>query len=956
MAINVPFKFLDSYTKNDREIFFGRDTEIEELYTKVFQSRLLLVYGASGTGKSSVVNCGLANKFQDSDWLPIHIRKGLDINQSMLKQIFRETITQVRLNPDDKPEKTLFKLLNSVYLDHFKPIYLIFDQFEELFIFGDREEWADFIRSIDFLMGSDLTIHFLFIVRGEYLEYLSEFEDIIPDFFDNRIRIEKMTRKKALECIEGPCRKFSIKLEENFAENLLKKLSPDKAEIELTFLQVFLDRIYRTAETKANGKTQHFFANNQIERLGQIGDVLAEFLDEQIFQMNNPKSTLTVLKSFVSLEGTKKLNLITDVRDFTESLGEKMDPGKCDEIIRELVNRRILREKDEAGRYELRHDSLARKVYEKITIQEHELLDVKQFLTYSLTEYRKRRFLLNDADLAYIEPFEDRLVLDRETREFIRESRKQSHKRHRTRRRFIIIGIVIVILMITSLLGFFYSQQQKKKAEEMASLARDESAKALEQRAVAENQRILAEQKEEEAALQANMAEEQRLKAEISRTEAEKQRVIALQQKQSAEERKLQADKARQKSEISEKNARMQKEIANQERSRALQFRMISTARAMSVKSVQLQDPEQKALVALQAWQFNREFKGNSYDPDIYNALYEARKDYFGDLFNQSRGHEGSVQSIITSGSSIWTTGSDGRILKWKTGQFKAIPELFARTGQINRSLAINPQGTLIATGTDEGYLFIFDLLSGKETLKVKVHEGNVNDIAFMENPLRLISIAEDGLIKSTDLNGHSKLLGKEDQRLNSLSIYPSGSFLLVAANDGKIRRLDPADGSQKEIFRQSDDQATKVTFSHNGHYAAFGFNSGRLILWDVDRSEMVTALSGHSAAVTDIKFGPGDQFLITTGYDRSARVWKLDQLQELPITLSDHQSWVMSAGFTGDGQWVLTGQFDKVLKAYPLDMSRLAAGLCEKIGRNLTQEEWRDFVAKDINYINTCR
>ena len=66
-----PFKFLDSYTKDDRAIFFGRDREIEELYHRVFESKIMLVYGVSGTGKSSLIHCGLANKFQDTDWLPL---------------------------------------------------------------------------------------------------------------------------------------------------------------------------------------------------------------------------------------------------------------------------------------------------------------------------------------------------------------------------------------------------------------------------------------------------------------------------------------------------------------------------------------------------------------------------------------------------------------------------------------------------------------------------------------------------------------------------------------------------------------------------------------------------------------------------------------------------------------------------------------------------------------------
>jgi hypothetical protein len=37
--MNSPFKFLDSYTKEDRDIFFGRDREIEELYQRIFESR-----------------------------------------------------------------------------------------------------------------------------------------------------------------------------------------------------------------------------------------------------------------------------------------------------------------------------------------------------------------------------------------------------------------------------------------------------------------------------------------------------------------------------------------------------------------------------------------------------------------------------------------------------------------------------------------------------------------------------------------------------------------------------------------------------------------------------------------------------------------------------------------------------------------------------------------------------
>lgn len=45
-----PFKFLDSFTKDDKDIYFGREREVEELYARIFQGKLLLVYGLSGTG------------------------------------------------------------------------------------------------------------------------------------------------------------------------------------------------------------------------------------------------------------------------------------------------------------------------------------------------------------------------------------------------------------------------------------------------------------------------------------------------------------------------------------------------------------------------------------------------------------------------------------------------------------------------------------------------------------------------------------------------------------------------------------------------------------------------------------------------------------------------------------------------------------------------------------------
>lgn len=96
-----PFKFLDSYTQADKDIFFGREEEIEQLYEMLFQSDLLLIYGASGTGKTSLIQCGLANKFKPFDWFPIPIRRKSNLNDSIEQALTEAAGTENKAEIDD---------------------------------------------------------------------------------------------------------------------------------------------------------------------------------------------------------------------------------------------------------------------------------------------------------------------------------------------------------------------------------------------------------------------------------------------------------------------------------------------------------------------------------------------------------------------------------------------------------------------------------------------------------------------------------------------------------------------------------------------------------------------------------------------------------------------------------------------------------------------------------------
>ncbi|MFC2080141.1 hypothetical protein ACFLRQ_01565 [Bacteroidota bacterium] len=487
--MNSPFKFLDSYTKEDAAIFFGRDRETEELYQKVFESKVILLYGVSGTGKSSLIDCGLGNKIDDSDWLPLSIRRGSGIIESLWQKLSELDLTvspspHHPVSPSNISPEQIVKKIQSVYLDHFKPIYLIFDQFEELFIFGSREEREEFITIARAIMDADIQCKMLFSIREEYLANITEFERKVPEIMQNRMRVEKMSRSKAIEVICGPCSVNGIELEEGFEEALMNKLVPEGNEVELTYLQVYLDKIFKEATGTthyAKSTTQNessspdsktlTFPLSILDQLGTVGDLLGSFLEDQVKLLENPESGLAILKSFVSVKGTKRQITHEEVFESCKTLGTEVKDEPLKELINKFVDLRILRDKNENGRYELRHDSLAAKIFEKITLVEKEIMEVRMFIENAFAAYQARKTLLSDDDLKYIEPYEDRLFLVKELQDFVAKSKHDFEAKKRSFKRIISISIIGFTLLIAAGAYYFYQQSQDRDVTDLTLMS-----------------------------------------------------------------------------------------------------------------------------------------------------------------------------------------------------------------------------------------------------------------------------------------------------------------------------------------------------------------------------------------------------------------------------------------------------------------------------------------------------
>lgn len=486
-----PFKFLDAYTLADKDAFFGREQETDDLYRMVFKTPLLLIYGISGTGKTSLIQCGLASRFDGPDWFPIFIRRQNNINES-LKQILKSVL-------GEDLQASLVENISYLYRFYLRPVYLIFDQFEELFILGNREEQLQFINDLQALVAAKLPCKVILTMREEYIGQLYDFEKVIPTLFDFRLRLEPMNNTKVKSVMQQSFQRFNIMVEapeEERLQQMLDNLSAGKSGIQLPYLQVYLDRLYRedfqrtyTRERTGEELPPLTFTKAEIQNFGRIENVLEKFSQEQESSIQSqllqkypklpPQTVRQVLDAFVTEEGTKRpirfqrkgKEIVVDEK--IKELLPEMPASALTECLESLERSRILRFAGEI--IELAHDSLAALIDRQRTDQQRQLNELKRRLQYAYDEYARSGEYLSRRQLSAFEELLPQLRLEPEIQQFINDSRQnvegqeraeieRQKKELRVVRRFLIV--VSGVALIAFGLGFWaYQQNGRLKAQ-----------------------------------------------------------------------------------------------------------------------------------------------------------------------------------------------------------------------------------------------------------------------------------------------------------------------------------------------------------------------------------------------------------------------------------------------------------------------------------------------------------
>jgi hypothetical protein len=326
MQLKSSIKFLDSYEKRDRLYYFGRGEEIKALYDKIKDSRITVVYGSSGTGKTSLIQCGLANEFSSSDWFEIIIRKrrGISLNASTFFAIQEKAKTTIPSPADINQinDDYLTNALKILYRDYFRSIYLLYDQFEELFIQGEDDEKIAFFSFLKKCNESNIDLKILLIIREEWLGSLDEFVTKDLNLMDNRFRLDKLSKIPVIDVIKDILGTYGItsfeKVDDNndphydtaylVYDNI--KGGPINKPVDLPYLQVYLERLIKILPDNITELKKQY-----VDSIGRLDDVLSVFIEEEVkiiadkiedSQQCKVGDIWAVLNALVSVDGTKQ--------------------------------------------------------------------------------------------------------------------------------------------------------------------------------------------------------------------------------------------------------------------------------------------------------------------------------------------------------------------------------------------------------------------------------------------------------------------------------------------------------------------------------------------------------------------------------------------------------------------------------------------------------------------------
>ena len=318
-------------------------------------------------------------------------------------------------------------------------------------------------------------------------------------------------------------------------------------------------------------------------------------------------------------------------------------------------------------------------------------------------------------------------------------------------------------------------------------------------------------------------------------------------------------------------------------------------------------------------------------------------------------GHDAAVVRVDFSsdGTRLTTSSDDGTVKVWDITPGGG-HEWLSLPGQ--GGLAYSPDGSLLAIGSEEGDVHIYEAASGRRSLVLRGHEGRVNAIAFDPSSSTLATAGlVDGTARIWDAMSGEELATVDlarspGQEARPCALRPtrleqvfdvdfgSGNVLATGGWGGPSSTLiwDPTTGKRLRILAEDPKRepwGRSVDFSPDGKLVA-GEGWNDVFVWSVEDAEILARI--QEPQVTALAFSPDGGRLATGSLDGDLKVWEARTGRRLDA-LTGNLGQVLDLAFSPDGATLATSSSDGSVRLWDVGTGRqaltLATGVAGEVG-----------------------
>jgi WD40 repeat protein len=399
---------------------------------------------------------------------------------------------------------------------------------------------------------------------------------------------------------------------------------------------------------------------------------------------------------------------------------------------------------------------------------------------------------------------------------------------------------------------------------------------------------------------------------------AVKQKAIAEEQKAVAEANAVEADRQTQIAKANAAEAEKQKAAAEKQTARQLAAQLAAQSRV----NLDLHAPH-NILLALESIAITRQI-------DMFNPIESGQ--LLADILSEAGGvpleHADKVVTAEFSPDDHWLATASGDVIRlWDPKTSAGKPRLLRAKAPVRR-LAFSPDGRTLASIGAGPNVSLWDT-NAPDAPEHSLPTARVkwDDVGFSKDGRWLAAASSDGrraqlwLLSTTDAPPATWVL-PHGRGVNTLAFSPDGKSLATGSEDGIVRLWDLSSSNPSMAAKKLNTEmdVRKIAFSPDGRWLAAGdTESHTVFLWPTDTFENAFKLHVNQW-VGALAFSPDSHWLATPS-QYEARLWDLRKPDPSldPTVLPGHSNAISDLGFSPDGAWFATSSYDHTIRLWSM-------------------------------------